>query len=223
MPAAAKSKSAKATAGSKTGSKTDSQAVSKAVSKALSKAVSKAVSGAAGTKVGSKKPASRRSPSKLDTRGRQNLCRIGEYTAFRSRCKDDPNCGLITECGKYGVGSADWPVDMWPVPKENVDRIGMQNFKDGRECTTRFMWNDPDTKVRLSECGGHPPAFLSMPQGASRRASTVSAAPPPSSGGSRSKYEPPPPSSGGSRSKYEPPPPSSGGSSRSKRSSSYRF
>lgn len=98
-------------------------------------------------------------------------CRVQLYDTFRQQCAANPDvCPFVPKCGKYGVGSPDWPIDKHRIDDpEALARIGKDNLRDGRRCMTKLIWEEPSYGESLRKCGGPVPNFASR----SRKAATA--------------------------------------------------
>lgn len=109
-------------------------------------------------------------------------CRKGLYDAYRAACADKvkagQKCGIIDRCGKWGVGTPEWPVEVFKVSDEAFKALGPTKVRAGRDCITRAMYGDPEFTAALEkQCGAIPaskrPHALSVE---SRRVSSVTRA-----------------------------------------------
>ncbi len=109
-------------------------------------------------------------------------CRKGLYDAYRAACaekvKAGKPCGIIERCGKWGVGTPEWPVEVFKVSDEAFKALGPAKVRAGRDCITRAMYGDPEFTAALEkQCGAIPaskrPHALSVE---SRRVSSVTRA-----------------------------------------------
>ena len=88
-------------------------------------------------------------------------CRLKLYKEYRQQCSDNiDSCPLIQECGKYGVGSPEWPVTSYMPPNLASARDATDVVREGMSCATRVIWTEPNYRPLLDKCGGKPPGFL---------------------------------------------------------------
>jgi hypothetical protein len=88
-------------------------------------------------------------------------CRTKLYNDYRSKCKEDVGaCQMYSECGKYGIGTDNWPITSYMPTNIRNRRDADETVRMGMECATRIMWNDPGYGPQLSNCGGAPPVGI---------------------------------------------------------------
>lgn len=91
-------------------------------------------------------------------------------------CVKDPGCKVIKECGKFGVGSADWPVGKgadWDKIKSVMttpERKG--DFKEGKNCVRRTLY---DNYPEYGKCNDLDPSYKKANAGKKNAATNASA------------------------------------------------
>ncbi len=90
----------------------------------------------------------------------QRKCRIEHYDSFRKACVEEGDaCIAVKKCKQYGVGKEEWPLNVWPLDRDQIEKIGRDNFYSGKECITMAWWEKHGKA--LEECGGQRPQFRS--------------------------------------------------------------
>lgn len=95
-------------------------------------------------------------------------CKRAVRREIGAKCMQDKEmCPIIQECGKFGVGSEDWPLDVDRLPEEKFrlffeetladgsvvkNKAGMERWREGRRCIRNVMRANDQFNKMFDDC-----------------------------------------------------------------------